>query len=87
MEVSIVVQFESSAPPRPSVESDVHPYNVLGFFEIVIDTASTASFDEITLARPARVRVEAVVSSVFGRASGGATTVTRRPLVKRGGFH
>ena len=83
----IVVHLESSVPLRSLVESDVHPYDVLGFIEVVVNAASFVSVVNIVLARPARVGVDAVVSSVFGFAAVGATAIPRRPLVKSRGVH
>lgn len=85
LQCTIVVQAESLNPLRPLVERDSYADDVLGVFEVILDAASTVSIDEVSLARPARVSIEVVVSSIVGRATVRAATITRRPLVKRRG--
>lgn len=84
VQITIVEHVENAGPLRPPVESDVHTYDVLRLVEVVLDAARSASFYEVTAARPARERLEAAVPSGFGRAS--VRAARRRSLIKSRGF-
>ena len=87
VEIAVVVHVEDAGPDGSSVKCDIHRDNVLRFIEVVLDTTSPVSVDQVTLARPARVPIETVVSSVFGPATVRAAARTRRPFVEPRGFH
>lgn len=87
VEFTIVVHVENSDSPLAHVKSDINADNVLTFFKVVLDATPPVSFDEVTLARPTRVFIETVVSSIFGPAPVRAATVPKRPLIKRRGLH
>lgn len=86
-ETSSVEHVKEAGPVRSAVESNVHTDNILGFVEGVLDAAYSVSVGKPTPARPARVGLETVVSSVFGRASVRAATRSRRSLVEPRGVN
>ena len=66
------------------VEGDAHPENVLGFLEVVRDAAPVVfgiAVEDVSLAGPARVCPEIVVSGVGRYASLWATSTARGPRV------
>lgn len=86
-EFTVIVHVQSAGSLRSLVESDVQVDDVLRLVEEVFNATPPVPFDEVTFARPARVRVEAVVSSVFGCAAVRTAARTGRPLVEGNGLN
>ena len=82
--VMVVEHVQRPGSGCTKVEGNSNLLDVLGFFEVVRDAASVVpnrAVKDITLARPARVGPDIIVSGVLGYATVRAAATPRRPCV------
>ena len=82
--VTVVEHVQGPGVLIPLVKGDAHPDNVLGFLEVIRDAASivlSTTLEDVSLARPARVRPEIIVPGIRRHAALWATSTARGPRV------
>ena len=84
MFVTVVEHVQRPGVLIPFVEGDAHPDNVLGFLEVVRDAAPIVlgiAVEDVSLARPARVRRTIIVPGVGWYAALWDASAARSPRV------